>query len=147
MTGSEQAPTRAAVLELKEEQLVVREAYDFLDEKRLLLAGELLRQLERYERLMEEIRVLSARAGDRLAAAVQLHGLQGLSVYPAARLAGAGIRAARRTAGCACVGGRGAAHSRQSVNRGRTMPGRLSAAPAAERGAGGHIGKPVSPAG
>jgi V/A-type H+-transporting ATPase subunit D len=96
MTGSEQAPTRAAVLELKEEQLVVREAYDFLDEKRLLLAGELLRQLERYERLMEEIRVLSARAGDRLAAAVQLHGLQGLSVYPAARLAGAGIRAARR---------------------------------------------------
>jgi V/A-type H+-transporting ATPase subunit D len=85
MTGSEQAPTRAAVLELKEEQLVVREAYDFLDEKRLLLAGELLRQLERYERLMEEIRVLSARAGDRLAAAVQLHGLQGLSVSPAAR--------------------------------------------------------------
>jgi V/A-type H+-transporting ATPase subunit D len=96
MIGPEQAPTRAAVLELKEERLVVAEAYDFLDEKRLLLAGELLRQLERYESLMEEIRVLSSWAGDRLVAAIQLHGLQGLGVYPAAQLAGAGIRAARR---------------------------------------------------
>ena len=46
MSGMEQAPTRSAVLELKGERVVVGEAYDFLDEKRLLLAAELLRQLE-----------------------------------------------------------------------------------------------------
>ena len=44
--GPEQAPTRAAVLELRAERIVVEEAYDFLDEKRLLLAAELLRQVE-----------------------------------------------------------------------------------------------------
>ena len=45
MIGPGQAPTQAAVLELKNEQEVVREAYVFLDEKRLLLAAELLHQL------------------------------------------------------------------------------------------------------
>jgi V/A-type H+-transporting ATPase subunit D len=96
MIGPEQAPTRAAVLELKAERLVVTEAYDFLDEKRLLLAAELLRQLKRYERLLEEIQSLSATAGEALLAAVQLHGLQGLSIYPAAQLAEAGLRQTRR---------------------------------------------------
>jgi V/A-type H+-transporting ATPase subunit D len=96
MIGPEQAPTRAAVLELKAERLVVTEAYDFLDEKRLLLAAELLRQLERYERLLEEIQSLSATAREALRAAVQLHGLQGLSIYPAAQLAEAGLRHTRR---------------------------------------------------
>ena len=41
MIGPEQAPTRAAVLELRQERGVVSEAYDFLDEKRLLLAAAL----------------------------------------------------------------------------------------------------------
>ena len=50
MTATDQAPTRAAVLALREERVVVGEAYDFLDEKRLLLAAELLRQLEGYTR-------------------------------------------------------------------------------------------------
>ena len=50
MIGPEQAPTRAAVLELRQERSVVSEAYDFLDEKRLLLAAELLRQLDAYQR-------------------------------------------------------------------------------------------------
>jgi V/A-type H+-transporting ATPase subunit D len=43
------APTRSAVLQLREEHDVVLEAYDFLDEKRLLLAAEVLRQLREYE--------------------------------------------------------------------------------------------------
>lgn len=47
-------PTHTAVLELKEERQVVREGYDFLDEKRLLLAAEILRQLRRYQELMSE---------------------------------------------------------------------------------------------
>ena len=83
---TEHAPTRAAVLELKEERTVVTEAYDFLDEKRLLLAAEMLRQLEQYERLFAQIQSLYQEAGDQLAAAVQLHGLQGVTVYPAVTL-------------------------------------------------------------
>jgi V/A-type H+-transporting ATPase subunit D len=83
MRGLEEAPTRAAVLELEQERAVVSEAYDFLDEKRLLLAAELLRQLEAYERSQGALEALAARARERLAAAVQRHGLQGLTVYPA----------------------------------------------------------------
>lgn len=127
MIGPEQAPTRAAALELKEEHLVVTEAYDFLDEKRLLLAAELLRQLERYESLMEEIRALSASAGERLAAAVQLHGLQGLSVYPVAALADAGIRAARRNfMGVALV------DTAREAPESEDLPARVAANPSVE---------------
>jgi V/A-type H+-transporting ATPase subunit D len=89
MTGAEQAPTRSAVLELKEERVVVGEAYDFLDEKRLLLAAELLRQLEDYDRLLREIESLRQQAVIALASAVSSHGLQGLSVYPAAAIGSA----------------------------------------------------------
>ena len=39
---SEASPTRAAVLELKDEQRAMHEGYVFLDEKCLLLAGEIL---------------------------------------------------------------------------------------------------------
>lgn len=35
-------PTRSALLELKDERLLVDEAFEFLDEKRLLLAAEIL---------------------------------------------------------------------------------------------------------
>ena len=55
MTGTGQAPTRAAVLELMNEQAVVKEAYVFLDEKRLLLASELLRQLRLYQQTRQEL--------------------------------------------------------------------------------------------
>ncbi len=82
--GPEQAPTRAAVLELKAERVVVEEAYDFLDEKRLLLAAELLDQLERYQQLLGELEEKTGQAHRSLVGAVRRHGLQGLSVYPAA---------------------------------------------------------------
>ena len=88
MIGPEQAPTRAAVLELRQERSVVSEAYDFLDEKRLLLAAEMLRQLDAYQSLQAEIESLGGQARRRLIAAVERHGLQGLSVYPAALLEG-----------------------------------------------------------
>jgi len=86
MTGQDHAPTHAAILALKEERTVVSEAYDFLDEKRLLLAAELLRQLQRYERLRVELTALTATAADQLRRAVKRHGLQGISVYPSQRL-------------------------------------------------------------
>ena len=88
MIGPEQAPTRAAVLELRQEQNVVSEAYDFLDEKRLLLAAELLRQLDAYQRLQAKFDLLAGQARRCLIAAVERHGLQGLSVYPATLLEG-----------------------------------------------------------
>jgi V/A-type H+-transporting ATPase subunit D len=81
--GPEQAPTRAAVLELRAERVVVEEAYDFLDEKRLLLAAELLSQLESYQRLLAELEEKTSLAHKSLVAAIKRHGLQGLSVYPA----------------------------------------------------------------
>jgi V/A-type H+/Na+-transporting ATPase subunit D len=96
MTATDQAPTRAAVLALSEERVLVGEAYDFLDEKRLLLAAELLRQLEVYARLGTRLEALAHAAGRQLAAAVGHHGLEGLSVYPAAALAGSHIGVTQR---------------------------------------------------
>lgn len=88
MTGLEQAPTRAALLALKDERTVVTEAYNFLDEKRLLLAAELLHQLEKYQQLLAKTESQSDTAKRALAAAIARHGLQGISVYPAASLEG-----------------------------------------------------------
>jgi V/A-type H+-transporting ATPase subunit D len=93
---AEQAPTRAAVLELRAERGVVEEAYDFLDEKRLLLAAELLRQLDRYEALSREIAEKTGAAREMLLAGVQRHGLQGLSVYPPLSLETVRIETSRR---------------------------------------------------
>ena len=83
MSGMEQAPTRSAVLELKGERVVVGEAYDFLGGRRLLLAAELLRQLDAYDRLQREFETLRQQAVHALVQAVARHGLQGLEVYPA----------------------------------------------------------------
>lgn len=91
MTGPAQAPTNAAILELKNEQVVVREAYTFLDEKRLLLAAELLQQLRLYQQLNEELEALHTKAKKALQAAVMHHGLNGFQVYPSASLEGAEI--------------------------------------------------------
>jgi V/A-type H+-transporting ATPase subunit D len=88
MIGPEQAPTRAALLALKDERTVVTEAYNFLDEKRLLLAAELLRQLDQYQQLLARTESQAESAKRALAAAIARHGLQGLGVYPAASLDG-----------------------------------------------------------
>jgi V/A-type H+-transporting ATPase subunit D len=91
MSGPEQAPTQAAVMELREERAVVSEAYDFLDEKRLLLAAEILRQLETYDQLSGQVAAIATDAARSLRAAAGRHGLQGLSVYPAASLENAAV--------------------------------------------------------
>jgi V/A-type H+-transporting ATPase subunit D len=82
MPGSDEAPTRSAILQLREEHEVVLEAYDFLDEKRLLLASELLRQLSRYEDLLRQYDTLRQGAERVLVATIRRHGLQGTQVYP-----------------------------------------------------------------
>ena len=96
MSLAQRPATRAALMELRDEQRVVAEAYEFLDEKRLLLAAELLHQLHRYQSLLAELEPLRHSAHQQLVAAVQRHGLQELSLYPAAALEHAGIEKRQR---------------------------------------------------
>ena len=91
MSGLVTAPTRAAVLQMQDEQKVVREAYTFLDEKRLLLASEILRQLKLYQKYKKELDALHLRARESLRLAVMHHGLDGLQVYPAMTFEGIGF--------------------------------------------------------
>jgi len=79
---SDVSPTRSAVLEMKDERRAMHEGYVFLDEKCLLLAGEILRQLEQHARLQREFSAVLEHALARLQAAVARHGLHELQVYP-----------------------------------------------------------------
>ena len=65
----------------------MRQGFGFLDEKRMLLAAEILRLARRYEETSAEVeaRRLQAKAG--LAAAVERHGLDALQLYPAPAIA------------------------------------------------------------
>jgi V/A-type H+-transporting ATPase subunit D len=79
---AEASPTRAVVLELKDEQRAMHEGYVFLDEKCLLLAGEILRELARYAELDRVLLDAHRKAIEALQAAVARHGLHDLQVYP-----------------------------------------------------------------
>jgi V/A-type H+-transporting ATPase subunit D len=79
---SEASPTRAVVLELKDEQRAMHEGYVFLDEKCLLLAGEILRELAHYTELDRALLAAHRIAIEALQAAVARHGLDDLQVYP-----------------------------------------------------------------
>jgi len=79
---SEISPTRSAVIEMKDERRAMNEGFVFLDEKCLLLAGEILRQLERHEQLQRELLALHEQATAALQASVARHGLNDLRIYP-----------------------------------------------------------------
>jgi V/A-type H+-transporting ATPase subunit D len=81
---------------LIDEQTVVNEAYVFLDEKRLLLAAELLRQLRLYQQLNAELVILHNQAKEAMLLAVKHHGLDGLQVYPSASFEAAKYRQTSR---------------------------------------------------
>jgi len=85
-------PTRSAVIEMKDERRAMHEGYVFLDEKCLLLAGEILRELERHARLQRDFLALHDAAVLALQAAVARHGLRGLQVYPPTELTAAQVR-------------------------------------------------------
>lgn len=87
MLSQDRLPTRSTLLELREERQIMQEGYRFLDEKRLLLAAEILRQLTRYEELMAEFKTQQLKTSEILRAAVGRHGLEGLSLYPSATAA------------------------------------------------------------
>jgi V/A-type H+-transporting ATPase subunit D len=69
---SDLTPTRSLLIALGDERRTMREGYAFLDEKCLLLAGEMLRQVRRYQSM----------AHRALSDALARHGLHGLQVYP-----------------------------------------------------------------
>jgi len=74
--------TRSAALQLADERKLMRQGYEFLDEKRVLLAGEILRRLrdyeERFGRLVDRTKDAASALGD----AVERHGLDQLQGYP-----------------------------------------------------------------
>lgn len=84
MLSPDRLPTRTTLLELREERQIMQEGYRFLDEKRLLLAAEILKQLTRYEEHMARFQVHQRQAAELLRAAVVRHGLEALSLYPSA---------------------------------------------------------------
>jgi V/A-type H+-transporting ATPase subunit D len=90
-------PTRSAYLELREEREGMEEGYRFLDEKRLVLAAEIIDELERYEAALGRFRVAYGQAVRSLHAAVARHGLGGVEVYPPARSPAAEPREERRS--------------------------------------------------
>ena len=80
--GGEILATRVAFLELRDERRLVQEGYELLDEKRVLLATEIMRQLRHYATLQDGLRTLGADALAALEGAVGMHGFDALTVEP-----------------------------------------------------------------
>ena len=93
---TQQPATPSVLLQLREERQVMREGYRFLDEKRLLLAAEIMQRLSDYEALVERFHALHREAAEALAAAVAFHGLDGAQVQPARPLDDAEVETSRR---------------------------------------------------
>lgn len=91
-SGTEILATRVAFLELKDERRLIQEGYELLDEKRMLLASEIMRQLKRLAALREERERLDAEARRALEAAAAVHGFDELTVMPKRDLGAALLR-------------------------------------------------------
>jgi V/A-type H+-transporting ATPase subunit D len=81
---AETAATRSAALALADERALMRQGYRFLDEKRVLLAAELLRRLQTHRAQEAALLAQVQGAAAALRAALQRHGLEGLQAYPGA---------------------------------------------------------------
>lgn len=77
-----ESPTRSRLIALGEERRAMRDGYLFLDEKCLLLAAEMQAELKRYEAFKTSIDAARQTAHQALVAALQRHGIDGLTVYP-----------------------------------------------------------------
>lgn len=80
--------TRIALLELKDEQRLVQEGYSLLDEKRILLAAEIRRELERLRIRSAQMTTAEEAARAAVRAALLREGLDALAVHRPASLAG-----------------------------------------------------------
>jgi V/A-type H+-transporting ATPase subunit D len=83
MAEGRPAPTRIAWLELADERRTVREGYELLDEKRMLLAAEIMKSLRLHRVLRSRWLEAVQAARAALAAATGRHGFDGLWAYPA----------------------------------------------------------------
>ena len=93
----EVAVTRVALLELRDERRLVQEGYDLLDEKRVLLATEILRQLREHTATQALLDQLWPAARAALAGAVEVHGFEDLTVEPPCPLDATLLRQGWRT--------------------------------------------------
>lgn len=94
--------SRSTLREIRSDRQVIEEGYRFLDEKRMLVAQELLRRSREWTAHREAYAQKERAAFAALAAALERHGLQGLQVYPPRPPASADWRA--RTASFLGVG-------------------------------------------
>ncbi|HYW04597.1 MAG TPA: V-type ATP synthase subunit D [Gammaproteobacteria bacterium] len=81
----ETSASRAALLELRHERGVIEDGHRFLDEKRVLLAHEILRRLADYEALAATLGEGQRQAFGELRGALGSLGLEELQLYPARR--------------------------------------------------------------
>jgi V/A-type H+-transporting ATPase subunit D len=84
---TETAATKSAALALADERSLMRQGYQFLDEKRMLLAAQMLRTLDEHRSLEAQLRERLREAQAGLRDALQRHGLEGLQAYPPAAIA------------------------------------------------------------
>jgi V/A-type H+/Na+-transporting ATPase subunit D len=75
-------PSRAALLELRDEREVMQAGQAFLDEKRTLIAATLVRMLQRHHGLQSRFRTAFLEALEALRTALARHGLEALQAYP-----------------------------------------------------------------
>ncbi len=88
--------SHATLMEIQTDREIIEEGYNFLDEKLVLLAQELLQRLRAYERDRERLKARQTAARQALAEAVGRHGLEGLLLYPPRPLASAQLHWRRR---------------------------------------------------
>jgi V/A-type H+-transporting ATPase subunit D len=91
-----QTASRSAYLELQDERRLVNDGYEFLDEKRILVAAELLRQREAWREARAAFMRRWDAAAKILPAAVADQGLEGLQVHPRYTLAKASLEISGR---------------------------------------------------
>lgn len=93
----EVAATRVALLELRDERRLVQEGYELLDEKRVMLATEILRDLRAHDVAQAALDRLWLEARAELAGAVEIHGFEDLTVEPPCLLDNVLLRQAQRS--------------------------------------------------
>jgi V/A-type H+-transporting ATPase subunit D len=79
----EVTPTKSEALALAEERKLMRDSLGFLDEKRMLLAAEILRQLALYEKRNAELESARKTAMAALGEVIERHGLEELQLMQA----------------------------------------------------------------
>ena len=91
-----QTASRSAFLDLQDEKRLVNDGYEFLDEKRILLAAELLRQRGAWREARAAFMERWDEAAKQLPAAAADQGLEGLQVHPRYTLDSAGPEISER---------------------------------------------------